>query len=90
MVDKVYVREKSTSAVLKMAGETGYGWRDGVPAEPADQKTSLWMSKRVFTPYGAEPQDAKWSEPEELKVGSKLEFSTNGVKTRLLIHSEVF
>ncbi len=77
-VDKVYVREKSTSSVLKMAGETGYGWRDGVPAEPADQKTSLWMSKRVFTPYGAEPQDAKWSEPEELKVGSKLEFSTNG------------
>jgi len=77
-VDKVYLREKSTSSVLKMAGETGYGWRDGVPAEPADQKTSLWMSKRVFTPYGAEPQDAKWSEPEELKVGSKLEFSTNG------------
>jgi hypothetical protein len=48
--DKVYLREKSTSSVLKIAGETGYGWRDGVPAEASDQKTSLWMSKRVFTP----------------------------------------
>lgn len=46
--------------------------------EPADQKAALWLSKRVFTPYGAAPQDAKWSEPEELKTGSKLEFSTNG------------
>lgn len=29
--DKLYLREKSTTSAFRIAGETGYGWRDGVP-----------------------------------------------------------
>jgi Protein of unknown function (DUF1566) len=82
----VYMRKKSPQGtVIRMAGETGNGWTDGVVADPLDsdptphEATPLWYTKRLFTLSGAGAQEAAWSEPVQIKDGSKLEFSADGM-----------
>lgn len=82
----IYMRKKSpVGAPIRIAGETGNGWTDGVPPDPLDSDptphaaTPLWYTKRVFTASGAGAQEAAWSEPALIKDDSKLEFSADGL-----------
>ena len=68
----VYMRADASSdkgatwkngAELRILRETGVGWSDAVPT---DDGRALWMSSRLFTPLGADPQDASWSVPKQL------------------------
>ena len=69
---------------IRIAGESGYGWRDGIPPDPKDgdptasdsTPTPLWMTSATFSVGGlVEP----WSEPIEITKGTGTkEFSTNG------------
>ena len=82
----VYMRKISDkTTVIRVAGETGNGWTDGVSPDPLDsdptphEPTPLWYTKRVFTPNGDEKQDATWSTPVQIKADSKLEFSADNL-----------
>jgi hypothetical protein len=69
---------------IRIAGESGYGWRDGIPPDPKDgdptavdsTPTPLWMTSATFSVDGL---IAPWSAPVEITKGKgTLEFSTNG------------
>jgi hypothetical protein len=82
----VYMRKKSPQGTpIRIAGETGNGWTDGVMPDPLDSDptphngTPLWYTKRVFTANGAGTQEAAWSTPVEIKDDSKLQFSADGL-----------
>jgi hypothetical protein len=69
---------------IRIAGESGYGWRDGIPPDPKDgdptasdsTPTPLWMTSATFSVDGLVPT---WSDPIEITKGSGTkEFSTNG------------
>ena len=69
---------------IRIAGESGYGWRDGIPPDPKDgdptasdsTPTPLWMTSATFSVDGLV---APWSDPIEITKGSGTkEFSTNG------------
>ena len=69
---------------IRIAGESGYGWRDGIPPDPKDgdptasdsTTTPLWMTSATFSVDGLV---APWSEPIEITNGTGTkEFSTNG------------
>ena len=82
----VYMRKKSPQGTpIRIAGETGNGWTDGVSPDPLDsdptphEGTPLWYTKRVFTSSGGGAQEAAWSEPVQIKDDSKLEFSADGL-----------
>jgi len=82
----VYMRKKSpVGTPIRIAGESGNGWTDGVAPDPLDsdptphQPTPLWYTKRVFSVSGADKQEAAWSEPVQIKDDSKLEFSADGM-----------
>ncbi len=75
-----FMRKKSpVGPVMRIAGESGFGWRDGVPANPTGQSLPLWMTQRIFTANGKSPQEAQWSTPVEIKDGSTLKFSADGL-----------
>ena len=75
-----FMRKKSpVGSVMRIAGESGFGWRDGVPANPTGQSLPLWMTQRIFTTDGKAPQEAQWSKPIEIKDGSTLKFSADGL-----------
>ncbi len=82
----VYMRKKTPpGTAIRVAGETGNGWTDGVTPDPLDgdptphEGTPLWYTKRLFTASGAGTQEAAWSKPEQIKADSKLEFSADGL-----------
>ena len=69
---------------IRIAGESGYGWRDGIPPDPKDggpavpdsTPTPLWMTSATFSVDGLV---VPWSEPIEITNGTGTkEFSTNG------------
>jgi hypothetical protein len=74
----VYMRKKTPpGTAIRVAGETGNGWTDGIPPDPLDsdptphEATPLW--------YGAGTQEAAWSKPVQIKDDSKLEFSADNL-----------
>ena len=82
----VYMRKKTPpGTAIRVAGETGNGWTDGIPPDPLDsdptphEATPLWYTKRLFTASGAGTQEAAWSKPEQIKADSKLEFSADNM-----------
>jgi len=82
----VYMRKKSPQGTaIRVAGETGNGWTDGVSPDPLDTDPTphagapLWYTKRIFTASGAGTQEAAWSTPVEIKDDSKLQFSADGL-----------
>lgn len=82
----VYMRKKSPQgSAVRIAGESGMGWSDGVPPDPLDSDSSphaptpLWYTKRVFTLSGGGTQDAAWSEPVQIKDDSSLQFSADNL-----------
>jgi hypothetical protein len=69
---------------IRIAGESGFGWRDGIPPDPKDGDpnaldgipTPLWMTTATFSVDGLV---GSWSAPVEITKGKgTLEFSTNG------------
>ena len=69
---------------IRIAGESGYGWRDGIPSDPKDggpavpdsTPAPLWMTSAIFSVAGLV---APWSAPVEITKGKgTIEFSTNG------------
>jgi len=69
---------------IRIAGESGYGWRDGIPPDPKDgdptatdsTPTPLWMTSATFSVDGL---GGSWSEPIEITKGKgTLEFSADG------------
>ena len=69
---------------IRIAGESGFGWRDGIPPDPKDGDpnaldgipTPLWMTSATFSVDGLV---GSWSAPLEITKGNgTLEFSTNG------------
>ena len=82
----VYMRKKNPQgSVIRIAGESGIGWTDGVPADPLDsdptphEGTPLWYTKRVFSASGGGAQEVSWSEPVQIKDDSKLQFSADAL-----------
>ena len=82
----VYMRKKTPpGTAIRVAGETGNGWTDGIPPDPLDgdptphEATPLWYTKRLFTASGAGTQAAAWSKPVQIKDDSKLEFSADNL-----------
>ena len=82
----VFMRKKSPQGTaIRIAGETGNGWTDGVSPDPLDSDptphapTPLWYTKRVFTASGAGTQAPAWSTPVEIKDDSPLQFSADGL-----------
>jgi hypothetical protein len=82
----VYMRKKTPpGTAIRIAGETGNGWTDGIPPDPLDsdptphEATPLWYTKRLFTANGAGTQEAAWSKPVQIKDDSKLEFSADNL-----------
>jgi len=82
----VYMRKKSPQGTpIRIAGETGNGWTDGVMPDPLDSDptphngTPLWYTKRLFTSNGAGTQEAAWSTPVEITDNSKFQFSADGL-----------
>jgi hypothetical protein len=63
------------ASILKIAGESGYGWRDSIPTDPKDgilnptdpTPTPLWMTSATFSADGrAAPI---WSAPVDITKG---------------------
>lgn len=82
----VYMRKKNPQGTaIRIAGETGNGWSDGVPPDPLDSDptphnpTPLWYSKRLFTASGDGAQAGAWSTPVQIKDDSTLQFSTDNL-----------
>jgi hypothetical protein len=53
-------------------------WKDGIPA---DDGTALWMTTRIFTSNGANPQQTDWQVPQKIgspSTSSKVQFSVAG------------
>lgn len=52
------------------------GWSDGIP----DGEGELWMSSRIFTNDGKDPQEASWSDPVKAADSETIDFEYSSVK----------
>ena len=53
------------------------GWSDGVP----NGEEKLWMSTRIFTDTGAEPQQSVWTEPSFVTDTADIDFEFSAAAT---------